>query len=176
MPACYNTLHDIDTTKQPRGCGGQQGWNVRGKPPERVGGAVRLTGDCAADAWGDEPQAAAAYRPNVIPHTSLSALWWSRQSTRLAPLYVQSKSQSLGCDHRLKNTRKTAAARPHKPPPANRTTIHEFDTLQNLTKGPSAARCRHAAECDLFWQRRLLSIYRSIFGGSRPAHEWWTDG
>jgi hypothetical protein len=48
MPACYNTLHDIDTAEQPRGCGGQQGWNVRGKPPERVGGAVRVTVDCAA--------------------------------------------------------------------------------------------------------------------------------
>jgi hypothetical protein len=31
MPACCNTLRDIDTTKQPLGCGGQQGWNVRGK-------------------------------------------------------------------------------------------------------------------------------------------------
>jgi hypothetical protein len=97
--------------------------------------------------------AAAAYRPNVIPHTSLSALWCSRQSTRRALLYVQSKSQSLGCDHRLKNTHKTAAARPHKPLPANRTTTHESDTLQNLTKGPSAARCRHAAEAMPSWQK-----------------------
>ena len=28
MPACYNTLHDIDTVEQPRGCGGQQSWDV----------------------------------------------------------------------------------------------------------------------------------------------------
>jgi hypothetical protein len=30
MPACYSTLHDIDTAKQPRGCGDQQSWDVRG--------------------------------------------------------------------------------------------------------------------------------------------------
>jgi hypothetical protein len=86
MLACYNTLHDIDTAKQLQSCGGQQGWNVRGKPPERVGGAVRVTVDCAAAAWGRYSQAAVAvaYRPNVIPHTSQSALWCSRQSTRRA--------------------------------------------------------------------------------------------
>jgi hypothetical protein len=43
-----------------------------------------------------------AHRPNDIPHISPSALWCSRQSTHHAPLYVQSKSQSLGCDRRPK--------------------------------------------------------------------------
>ena len=32
MPAYYSTVHDIDTAKQPQGWGGQQGWNVQGKP------------------------------------------------------------------------------------------------------------------------------------------------
>ena len=42
MPAYYSTVHDIDTAKQPQGCGGQQGWNVQGEPPKRVGGAVKF--------------------------------------------------------------------------------------------------------------------------------------
>jgi hypothetical protein len=30
MPAHYNALHDIDTAKQPLGCGGQRSWDVQG--------------------------------------------------------------------------------------------------------------------------------------------------
>jgi hypothetical protein len=42
MPAYYSTVHDIDTAKQPQGCGGQQGWDVQGEPLRRMGGAVRF--------------------------------------------------------------------------------------------------------------------------------------
>ena len=48
---------------------------------------------------------------------------------------------------------KPTAAKTHTPPPANRTTTQESDTPQNLTKGPSAARCRHSAEAMPSWQK-----------------------
>ena len=86
-------------------CGGNllRGWAVRSD----------LMYDRAAAAGGANPWER-AHRPNVIPHTSLSALWCCRQSTRRAPLYVQSKSrESLGCDHRLKTHT--------KPPPPDLT-------------------------------------------------------
>ena len=56
MPAYYSTVQDIDTTKQPQGCGGQQCWNVRGN---LLGGwAVRSSFmyDRAAAAGGANPR------------------------------------------------------------------------------------------------------------------------
>jgi hypothetical protein len=58
MPAYFSTVHDIDTVKQPQGCGAQQGWNVQGKPPERVGGAVRFYARPRCCCWGRQPQGA----------------------------------------------------------------------------------------------------------------------
>ena len=122
------TTHDIDTCSQPQGCGGQQGWNLRGiEEGGRRSLVALLTGDCC---WGRQPQRA-AHRPNVILEVSLSALWYIQRTKHLPCAAVcQSKSQSLlGCDRRLKthnNDRrhnlKAAARQPDDTPRAGHLT------------------------------------------------------
>ena len=145
------TTHDIDTCSQPQGCGGQQGWNLRGiEEGGRRSLVALLTGDCC---WGRQPQRA-AHRPNVILEVSLSALWYIQRTKHLPCAAVcQSKSQSLGCDRRLKNRQQRPPPNIQKPPPANRTTPQESDTSPNLTKGPSTPCCRHTVEAMPSWQK-----------------------
>ena len=153
MPAHCSTVHGIDTAKQPQGCGGPAGL-------ERAGEAF---GECGRRSQGYDVTALLLLWVQT-PGSKHTALTPSRSSRRqhcgaadTAPtMHRCMSSPSLSrwdVTTAPKPRHKTTAARPHRPPLANRTTTQESDTPQTLTQGPPAARRRDATDAMPSWQK-----------------------